>query len=66
MIVFTCLNAAVLYYKNKRKQHDRGQIIAAHGFITVSGAEQDLKDPDDELRSWVELGDKHPDFVYTY
>lgn len=56
-IVLTCLNVAVLYYKNKRKQRQRAEILAPYA---------DEKETDGGLRAWVELGDKHPDFVYSY
>ncbi|KAL9710558.1 hypothetical protein Ac2012v2_006094 [Leucoagaricus gongylophorus] len=66
MIIFTCLNVAVLYYKNRRKQQHRAQILAPYTFTNTFEANKDFKDSGDGLRSWVELGDNHPDFVYTY
>ncbi|KXN92712.1 hypothetical protein AN958_06990 [Leucoagaricus sp. SymC.cos] len=56
-VVFTALNVAILYYKNQRKRRLRAEILAPYA---------GEKEPDGGLRAWVELGDKHPDFIYSY
>jgi hypothetical protein len=57
MIALAFLNVAVLYYKNRRKEKLRTELLAPYA---------DEKESDGGLRAWVELGDKHPDFVYSY
>lgn len=57
VVLLPALNVAVLRYKNQQKRKHRAEILAPY----VSE-----KEPDGGLRAWMELGDKHPDFVYSY
>ncbi len=57
LIVLSALNVVILHYKNQRKRRLRDQILAPY----VSE-----KESDGGLRAYVELGDKHPDFTYTF
>jgi sugar phosphate permease len=57
IVALAVTNVAVLHFKNKRKQQNRDKILAPY---------MDEKDPDAPLRAWMELGDKHPDFVYSF
>jgi len=57
VVILPALNVAVLHYKNQRKRRLRAEILAP--YVTE-------KEPDGGLRAWMELGDKHPDFIYTF
>ncbi|XP_006461486.1 hypothetical protein AGABI2DRAFT_222276 [Agaricus bisporus var. bisporus H97] len=57
VIGLTAVNVAVLYYRNQQKRRNRDKILAPY---------MDEKDPDAHLRAWIELGDKHPDFIYSF
>ncbi|KAF9447485.1 MFS general substrate transporter [Macrolepiota fuliginosa MF-IS2] len=56
-IVFVFINVAVLHFKNQRKRKLRTELLAPYA---------DEKESDGGLKAWMELGDKHPDFVYCY
>jgi len=57
VVTLPALNVAVLRYMNQQKRQRRAEILAP--YVTE-------KEPDGGLRAWMELGDKHPDFVYSY
>ncbi|KAF9447487.1 MFS general substrate transporter [Macrolepiota fuliginosa MF-IS2] len=56
-IVLVFINFAILHYKNQRKRRLRTELLAPY---------TDEKESDGGLKAWMELGDKHPDFVYSY
>ncbi|KDR72761.1 hypothetical protein GALMADRAFT_126423 [Galerina marginata CBS 339.88] len=56
VIVLAGINALLLSWKNKQKEHSRAEILGP--FSTE-------KEPDGGVRAWVELGDRHPDFRYV-
>lgn len=55
MIVAGALvNAAFLTRMNTKKRLNRDKLLAPY-----------IDDKDGGVRAWMELGDEHPDFVYT-
>lgn len=56
IIVISLFNIAYLAHANRTKAQRREQLLAPYS---------DEKDADGGERAWVELGDRHPDFVYV-
>ena len=59
------INEAYLSWKNKIKKRpeERAKLLGKY-----EGDDDDDNDNDDNegrLDAWIELGDRHPDFVYT-
>ena len=61
VLVFTCTltNMAYLSWRNKSKTHQGIRAKLLEKYVA------DEKGEDGRLRAWMELGDRHPDFVYT-
>ncbi|KAL0571337.1 hypothetical protein V5O48_010619 [Marasmius crinis-equi] len=58
ILVFAIVNALYLRRQNRIKEERRAEILAP--FL------EDGKSEDGAARAWTELGDRHPDFKYTY
>ena len=54
VVVGALINAAMLTRMNARKRMNREKLLAPYS-----------DDKDGRERAWMELGDEHPDFVYT-
>ncbi|KAJ8080518.1 hypothetical protein AAF712_003076 [Marasmius tenuissimus] len=59
IIVIALMNALYLRRQNQLKVERRDQILAPY-------IEDGSKSTDGGERAWLELGDRHPDFKYTY
>ncbi|KAF9451878.1 MFS general substrate transporter [Macrolepiota fuliginosa MF-IS2] len=59
VIVLVFVNAAVLHHKSQKKRRLRTKLLAPY-------VHDDEKESDGGLKAWIELGDRHPDFVYSY
>ncbi|EEB98373.1 hypothetical protein MPER_02129, partial [Moniliophthora perniciosa FA553] len=57
IVVLAVVNAVYLSRQNKLKKERREQLLAP--YITA-------EEPDGGQKAWMELGDRHPDFMYTY
>lgn len=57
IIVVSILNILYLRWANKQKRIHRAELLAAY-------ADEGRSDGGD--RAWKELGDRHPDFIYSY
>jgi len=58
VILTSALNALILSRANRLKREKRVELLAPyleHGSVESDGG----------LKAWVELGDRHPDYVYT-
>lgn len=65
LIVVGCLsNMAYLSWKNKVKKRPEERTKLLEKYITVD-KEGEIIDKDGGLKAWIELGDRHPDFMYT-
>ena len=53
---------AYLSFRNKAKKRpgERAKLLEKYMVAGKQGEDDD----DGELRAWIELGDRHPDFVY--
>ncbi|KAF9267380.1 MFS general substrate transporter [Marasmius fiardii PR-910] len=58
IVVIAIVNALYLRRQNRIKKERRAQILAPYL--------EDGKSEDGGERAWMELGDRHPDFKYTY
>ena len=58
IMVIAILNALYLRRQNRLKIEKRDEILAPYM--------EDGKSTDGGERAWLELGDRHPDFKYTY
>ncbi|KAK7462345.1 hypothetical protein VKT23_007946 [Stygiomarasmius scandens] len=58
VILTSALNALILSRANRLKREKRIELLAPY-------LEHGSVEPDGGLKAWVELGDKHPDYVYT-
>ena len=61
IIVGTLINMAQLSWRNKVKKRPEVRAKMLQKYVS---AEKDTAD-DGGSRAWIELGDRHPDFVYT-
>ncbi|KAF9026961.1 MFS general substrate transporter [Hymenopellis radicata] len=57
IIVGAIINGLYLSYQNKKKYRNRAQLLAP--YVDAESKE------DATLKAWMELGDRHPDFIYT-
>ncbi|THV07792.1 MFS general substrate transporter [Dendrothele bispora CBS 962.96] len=57
VLVLTAINSLMLARANKSKKQKRDELLAPY----VDEKTGQI----DEMRAWADLGDKHPDFVYT-
>ena len=62
MIVGTIINMAQLSWRNKVKKRPGVRAKLLQKYVS---AEKGIADDDGGLSAWIELGDRHPDFVYT-
>jgi predicted MFS family arabinose efflux permease len=62
VIVISLVNMAYLSFRNKAKKQPekRAELLDKYMVANERGEYDDGK-----LRAWIELGDRHPDFVYT-
>lgn len=53
---------AYLSFRNKVKKRpgERAKLLEKYMVANIQG-----EDDDGKSRAWIELGDRHPDFVYT-
>jgi len=60
VVVGSLVNMAYLNWKNRQKQRPgyREEVLAK--YYSAGGTEEDAN-----LRAWMELGDRHPDYRYT-
>lgn len=58
VVVLAIVNGLYLRRQNRLKKERRAQILAPYL--------EDGKSEDGGERAWMELGDRHPDFTYTY
>ena len=68
VVVGSLVNMAYLSWRNKVKQRpeERARLLEKYVVTDKEGATADDDDDDDgRLDAWMELGDRHPDFVYT-
>ena len=65
VIVGTLINMAYLSWRNKVKKRPgvRTKLLQKYAVDEKENAGAD--DDDGGLSTWIELGDRHPDFVYT-
>jgi len=63
IVVISLINMAYLSFKNKVKKRpgERAKLLDRYMVDNNTRGEDDTK----KLRAWIELGDRHPDFVYT-
>ena len=60
-----CLaNVAYLSWRNKVKKRPGARAKLLEKYITVE-KEGETFNKDGGLKAWIELGDRHPDFMYT-
>ena len=60
-----CLaNVAYLSWRNKVKKSPGARENLLEKYLTVE-KEGETINKDGELKAWIELGDRHPDFMYT-
>ena len=61
VVVISLVNVAYLSERNKVKKlpEERAKLLEKYVVADKQGED------DGELRAWIELGDRHPDFVYT-
>lgn len=52
---------AYLSFRNKVKKRPEERAKLLDKYVVASQQSED----DRKLRAWIELGDRHPDFVYT-
>ena len=52
---------AYLSFRNKVKKRPEERAKLLDKYVVASQQSED----DSKLRAWIELGDRHPDFVYT-
>ena len=62
MIVGSLINMAYLSWRNKVKKRPGFRTKLIQKYVTD---EKEIDDDDGGLTAWIELGDRHPDFVYT-
>lgn len=63
IVVSSLINIAYLSWRNKVKKRPGARAKLLEKYIED---EKELGGSDDgRLRAWIELGDRHPDFVYT-
>ncbi|KAF9440246.1 MFS general substrate transporter [Macrolepiota fuliginosa MF-IS2] len=58
-IVLVFVNVAVLHYKNWQKRQ-------LHNKLLTPCVNNDEKESDGSLKAWMELGDRHSNFMYSY
>jgi sensor domain CHASE-containing protein len=63
IIVISFLNVVYLSWRNKIKKRPEERAKLLEKYMETN--EQLEGEDDGELRAWTELGDRHPDFVYT-
>uniref|UniRef100_A0A8H7Y4K6 Major facilitator superfamily (MFS) profile domain-containing protein n=2 Tax=Psilocybe cubensis TaxID=181762 RepID=A0A8H7Y4K6_PSICU len=56
IVVFCLINMLYLNWRNQQKKKQRTALLAPYA---------DEKRSDGGERAWIELGDQHPDFIYT-
>jgi hypothetical protein len=54
---------AYLSYRNKVKKRPEERAKLLEKYVVLATKKQG-EDDDEKLKSWIELGDRHPDFVY--
>jgi hypothetical protein len=61
--VASLVNVAYLWWRNEVKQRPevRAKLLGQYAATDNKGGEDD----GEMLRAWIELGDRHPDFMYT-
>ncbi|KAK7056857.1 hypothetical protein VNI00_002574 [Paramarasmius palmivorus] len=57
IVVLAIINALYLSRQNRLKKERRAEILAPYATA---------EEPDGGERAWMDLGDRHPDFKYTY
>ena len=62
MIVGSLVNMVYLSWRNKVKKRPGVRTKLLQKYVTD---EKEIDDDDGGLTAWIELGDRHPDFVYT-
>ena len=64
VVLISLVNVAYLSKRNKIKKRpgERAKLLDKYVVANKQGEEED---DDGKLRAWIELGDRHPDFVYT-
>jgi len=60
VVVGSLVNMAYLNWKNRQKQRPRYREEVLAKYYSAGGTEEDAN-----LRAWMELGDRHPDYRYT-
>ena len=70
--MISLVNVAYLSLRNKAKKRpgERAKLLEKYVGATRKHLEGEEEkeghdDHDGKLRAWIELGDRHPDFVYT-
>ena len=48
----------------KKRPGEREKLVGKY-MVAANKQGEESEDHDGKLRAWVELGDRHPDFVYT-
>ncbi|EGG01025.1 uncharacterized protein MELLADRAFT_92746 [Melampsora larici-populina 98AG31] len=61
-VFFTIMNLCWLRYANVRKRDRRDKLLNGYQL----DASHSKVDSAEYIRAWRELGDQHPDFIYTY
>ena len=62
MIVGSLINMAYLSWRNKVKKRPGVRTKLLQKYVAD---EKEIDDDDGGLTAWIEIGDRHPDFVYT-
>jgi len=62
IVVGSLVNMAYFSWRNKDKKRPGVRAKLLEKYVT---AEKEGED-DGRLKAWTELGDRHPDFVYTF
>ena len=58
------MNMVYLSWRNKVKKRPGVRTKLLQKYHDAAAAEKEIAD-DGGLSAWIELGDRHPDFVYT-
>ena len=61
MVIGCLVNVAYLSWKNKVKKRPEVRAKLLEKYVT---ADKGGEDSDGGLTAWIELGDRHPDFMY--
>lgn len=66
MVLTISLNLIWLKFANRRKRDHRETILSRYPNTHDSKLGEEVAPPDAEREAWMVLGDRHPDFEYTY